>query len=135
MNQSIASFELELVAMGVTIREFRQPNGTVSEVIGSIGGVLYKWNSFGHCFIAGSKIPAPQYNLKSLNFIQISEDQKRVIHGKVTHKFHRSFFWFLSKSCSKCSLVGPCTKSKQTDFPFPCHSAIRADKHNGYFTL
>jgi hypothetical protein len=122
MNQhSVTDFESELISIGVTIREFRKPNGTVSEVIGTIGNVVYKWNSFGHCFTGGSKIPAPQYNLKFENSIQITDDQRTITKGATLHKFRRVFFNF-SKACSKCSLVKPCTTTPRSRFsiPMPC---------------
>lgn len=130
MNPSVTDFELELIAHGVTIREFKMPNGTVSEVIGTIDNVMYKWNSFGHCFKGGK--PVAELNLTFSNLIQISDDQRTITQGATTHKFRRTFFNF-QKQCSKCSLVTACTTTREVDFPFPCHADVRDDSRNGYF--
>ena len=129
MNQT-AKFELELKSMGVDIIEFRYQNDQVSEVFGKINGTTYKWNSFGHCFLYGN--PAALFNLNFFDSIQISDDQKTILHQGKTHKFRRAFFMF-SNLCAKCSLNNSCMKCTETDFPFPCVKENRKDKHHGFF--
>jgi hypothetical protein len=129
-NHSLPEFELELIKLEAEIKEFRQPNGYVSEVIGKINDVQYKWNCFGHCF--RGNVPVPKFDLNLINGTIFSADQKTITRGTEVHKFKRTFF-NLGKGCSKCSLLKPCCAVKETDFPFPCHSDVRNDKHNGFF--